>query len=186
MNESELRDLMYTAQLESTQSPFSIRYPRGKGTTADWRTPMKEIIIGTGRKLKEGKDIAIISFGHPGNVAAEAIRNVATEGINAGHYDIRFVKPLDKPLLHGVFQKYSKIITIEDGTMVGGFGSAILEFMNAHGYTAEIKIMGIPDRFIEHGSPDELYGEIGLDAGQIIDVIRNLHRKDAHELIDNK
>src|SRR5690606_26077685 len=134
--ESELRNLMYTAQLETTKNPFSIRYPRGQAVNANWKTPMKEIAIGTGRRLKVGDKIAVLSFGHPGNVAAEAIRNVAEEGINVAHYDLRFVKPLDESLLHEVFSKYSKIITIEDGTVVGGFGSAILEFMNVHHYTA--------------------------------------------------
>ncbi len=186
MNESELRDLMYTAQLESTKSPFSIRYPRGQATKANWKTPMEEIKIGTGRKLKEGEEIAILSFGHPGNVAVEAIRDVAREGINVGHYDIRFVKPLDEPLLHEVFSKYSKIITIEDGTVVGGFGSAILEFMNTHHYTAEVKILGIPDHFIEHGSPKELYDEIGLDANHVAEAIRDIHTIDVNKLIEFK
>ena len=186
MNESELRDLMYTAQLESTKSPFSIRYPRGQATKADWKIPMQEIKIGTGRKLKEGEEIAILSFGHPGNVAVEAIRDVAREGINVGHYDFRFVKPLDEPLLHEVFSKYSKIITIEDGTVVGGFGSAILEFMNTHHYTAEVKILGIPDHFIEHGSPKELYDEIGLDANHVAEAIRDIHTIDVNKLIEFK
>ncbi|MEO7316439.1 MAG: 1-deoxy-D-xylulose-5-phosphate synthase, partial [Ginsengibacter sp.] len=186
MNESELRDLMYTAQLESTKSPFSIRYPRGQATKANWKTPMEEIKIGTGRKLKEGEEIAILSFGHPGNVAVEAIRDVAREGINVGHYDFRFVKPLDEPLLHEVFSKYSKIITIEDGTVVGGFGSAILEFMNTHHYTAEVKILGIPDHFIEHGSPKELYDEIGLDANHVAEAIRDIHTIDVNKLIEFK
>ncbi len=186
MNESELRDLMYTAQLESTKSPFSIRYPRGQATKADWKTPMKEITIGTGRKLKEGVEIAVLSFGHLGNVAAEAIRDVAREGINVGHYDIRFVKPLDEPLLHEVFSKYSKIFTIEDGTIIGGFGSAILEFMNRHHYTAEVKILGIPDHFIEHGFPKELYDENGLDANHLAKLIREMHIIKVNKLIESK
>jgi 1-deoxy-D-xylulose-5-phosphate synthase len=133
----------------------------------EWKTEMKEIIVGTGRKLKDGKDIAILSFGHPGNFAASAIRDVKAEGINPAHYDMRFVKPLDEVMLHEVFGNYSKIITLEDGTVVGGFGSAILEFMNEHGYKAEVKIMGIPDRLVEHGTPKQLYEEIGLDANAI-------------------
>jgi 1-deoxy-D-xylulose-5-phosphate synthase len=172
MNESELRDLMYTAQLDSNELPFVIRYPRGEGMMVDWKTPMKEIKIGTGRKLKDGKDIAILSFGHPGNFAAAAIRDVKAEGINAAHYDMRFAKPIDEELLHEVFANYHKIITVEDGTVVGGFGSAVLEFMNEHGYKADVKIMGIPDRLVEHGTPKQLYDEIGIDANGIAEMLR--------------
>ncbi len=172
MNEGELRNLMYTAQLEKNQLPFSIRYPRGEGTMPEWRTEMKEIKIGTGRKLKDGDEIAILSFGHPGNFAAEAIRDVKKEGINPAHYDMRFAKPIDEEMLHDVFAKFNKIITVEDGTVVGGFGSAVLEFMNEHGYKADVKIMGIPDRLVEHGTPRELYKEIGLDAEGIGEVVR--------------
>src|ERR1700712_4071511 len=124
---------------------------------------MEEIKIGTGRKLKDGEEIAILTFGHPGNFAASAIRDVKANGINPAHYDVRFVKPLDEELLHEVFSKYNKIITVEDGTVVGGFGSAILEFMAAHNYKAEVKILGIPDAVVEHGTPKELYNEIGID-----------------------
>ncbi len=173
MNEGELRDLMYTAQLEKNQLPFSIRYPRGEGTMPEWRTEMKEIKIGTGRKLKDGEEIAILSFGHPGNFAAEAIRDVKNEGINPAHYDMRFAKPIDEEMLHEVFAKFNKIITIEDGTIVGGFGSAVLEFMNAHGYKADVKIMGIPDRLVEHGTPKQLYDEIGIDANGIAATLRS-------------
>jgi len=172
MNESELRNLMYTAQLESNQLPFVIRYPRGEGVMPEWRTEMKEIKVGTGRKLKDGVDIAILSFGHPGNFAASAIRDVRAEGINPAHYDMRFVKPLDEEMLHEVFSRYHKIITVEDGTVVGGFGSAILEFMNAHGYKADVRIMGIPDRLVEHGTPKQLYEEIGIDGNAIAEVLR--------------
>ncbi len=171
MNESELRNLMYTAQLDSNELPFVIRYPRGEGVMIDWKTPMEEIAIGKGRKLKDGKDIAILSFGHPGNFAAEAIRDVKHEGINPAHYDMRFAKPLDEEMLHEVFANYNKIITVEDGTVVGGFGSAVLEFMNANGYKADVKIMGIPDRLVEHGTPKQLYDEIGIDANGIREVI---------------
>jgi len=174
MNEGELRDLMYTAQLEKNQLPFSIRYPRGEGTMPEWRTEMKEIKIGTGRKLKDGEEIAILSFGHPGNFAAEAIRDVKKEGINPAHYDMRFAKPLDEQMLHEVFAKFNKIITIEDGTIVGGIGSAILEFMNEHGYKADVKIMGIPDALVEHGTPKQLYAEIGIDANGIANMLRSL------------
>lgn len=174
MNEKELRNLMYTAQLDSTSSPIVIRYPRGEGVMPEWKTEMTEITIGTGRKLKDGKDIAILSFGHPGNFAAAAIRDVKSEGINPAHYDMRFVKPLDEVMLHEVFTHYQKIITVEDGTVVGGFGSAILEFMNEHGYQAEVKIMGIPDRLVEHGSPKQLYEEIGIDANHLAIALRQM------------
>ena len=174
MNEAELRDLMYTAQLESNELPFVIRYPRGEGMLVDWKTPMKEIKVGTGRKLKDGKDIAVLTFGHPGNFAAAAIRDVKLEGINPAHYDMRFVKPLDEEMLHEVFSNYNKVITVEDGTVVGGFGSAILEFMNEHGYKADVKILGIPDRLVEHGTPKQLYDEIGIDANAIAAVLRKM------------
>ena len=172
MNERELRNLMYTAQLPSTVSPFVIRYPRGEGVMPEWKTPFESLEIGKGRKLKDGQHIAILSFGHPGNFAAAAIRDVKAEGINPAHYDMRFVKPIDEALLHEVFAKFSKIITIEDGTVVGGFGTAVLEFMNQHGYHAEVKIMGIPDRLVEHGTPRELYNEIGLNSQAVAEVLR--------------
>lgn len=174
MNEKELRNLMYTAQLDSTTNPFVIRYPRGEGVMPEWKTAFEKIEIGKGRKLKDGEDVAILSFGHPGNFAAAAIRDVKAEGINPAHYDMRFAKPLDEELLHEVFSKFSKIITVEDGTVVGGFGSAILEFMNAHSYKASVKIMGIPDRLVEHGTPKQLYNEIGLDANAIADTLRQM------------
>ncbi len=174
MNERELRNLMYTAQLDSTKNPFVIRYPRGEGVMPEWKTEMTEITIGTGRKLKDGKDIAILTFGHPGNFAATAIRDVKADGISPAHYDLRFVKPLDEEMLHEVFGKFNKIITVEDGTIVGGFGSAVLEFMNANGYKADVKIMGIPDRLVEHGSPKQLYDEIGIDANAIAEMIRSM------------
>src|ERR1044071_1098894 len=154
MNESELRTLMYTAKLEKTKNPFAIRYPRGEAVKAEWKTEMKEIKIGTGRKLKDGKEMAILSFGHPGNFAAAAIRDLKNDGVNPAHYDMRFAKPLDEEMLHEVFNKFEKIITVEDGTVVGGFGSAVLEFMNAHRYVAEVKLLGIPDKIVEHGTPD--------------------------------
>ena len=172
MNERESRNLMYTAQLPTTVSPFVIRYPRGEGVMPEWKTPFEPVEIGKGRKLKDGQHIAILSFGHPGNFAAAAIRDVKAEGINPAHYDMRFVKPIDEALLHEVFAKFSKIITIEDGTVVGGFGTAVLEFMNQHGYHAEVKIMGIPDRLVEHGTPRELYNEIGLNAQAVAEVLR--------------
>ena len=174
MNESELRNLMYTAQLDTTVNPMVIRYPRGEGVTPEWRTPLQEIPVGRGRKLKDGRDIAILSFGHPGNFAATAIRQLRTEGIDPGHYDMRFAKPLDEALLHEVFSKYPKILTVEDGTILGGFGSAVLEFMAAHNYSAQVKMLGIPDRIVEHGSVKELQKECGFDAEGIASTVREM------------
>jgi 1-deoxy-D-xylulose-5-phosphate synthase len=174
MNEAELRNIMYTAQLDTHTLPISIRYPRGEGVMPEWRTEMKEIQIGKGRKLKDGEEVAILSFGHPGNFAASAIRELKNNGINPAHYDMRFAKPLDEELLHEVFAKFSKIVTVEDGCIQGGFGSAVLEFMAAHNYKAEVKIMGIPDRLVEHGTPKQLYDEIGIDANGIAKVVREM------------
>ncbi len=174
MNEKELRNLMYTAQLDSTKSPFVIRYPRGEGVMPEWRTPFEEIQVGKGRKLKDGKDVAILSFGHPGNFAQAAIRELRTDGIDPAHYDMRFAKPLDEELLHEVFSRYNKIVTVEDGTVVGGFGSAILEFMSEHNYQAEVKILGIPDRLVEHGTLKELHRECEYDAQAIAQSVRTL------------
>ncbi|MEO8713126.1 MAG: 1-deoxy-D-xylulose-5-phosphate synthase, partial [Parafilimonas sp.] len=183
MNESELRNLMFTAQLEKNQSPFVIRYPRGEGVMSEWKTPFKEIKIGKGRKIKDGNEIAILSFGHPGNFAAAAIRELKAEGINPAHYDMRFVKPIDEDLLHEVFRKYDKIITVEDGTVVGGFGSAVLEFMNANNYKAQIKILGIPDTIIEHGTLKELHHEAGYDAAAVIHAAREMIREKVEYIV---
>ncbi len=177
MNESELRNLMYTAQLESTKLPIVIRYPRGEGMMPEWKTPMKEIEIGKGRKLRDGQDIAILSFGHPGNFAAAAIRELKNDGLNPGHYDMRFAKPLDEALLHEACQQYDKLLTVEDGTVEGGFGSAILEFMNRHGYKNDVRILGIPDRLVEHGTPKELIRECGYDAEGIAQAIREMMKE---------
>jgi len=177
MNESELRNLMYTAQLDETKDPFVIRYPRGEGVMPEWRTEMKKIEIGTGRKLKDGKDIAILSLGHPGNFAAAAIRDLKQDGLIPAHYDMRFAKPLDETMLHEVFAKYDKIITVEDGTITGGFGSAVAEFMIAHQYSARIKMLGIPDHYIEHGSLKELHKECGYDANGIAAAVRELMKE---------
>ena len=192
MNEKELRNLMYTAQLDSTNLPIVIRYPRGEGMMPDLQKdtmaekyPFEEITIGKGRKLKDGNDIAILSFGHPGNFAAAAIRDVKADGINPAHYDMRFAKPLDEAMLHEVFSKFNKIITVEDGTVVGGFGSAVLEFMAAHNYKADVKIMGIPDTIVEHGSPKQLYNEIGIDANHIADAIREMDKVEVNKLLSS-
>ncbi|WP_298390216.1 1-deoxy-D-xylulose-5-phosphate synthase [Hydrotalea sp.] len=174
MNEQELRNLMYTAQLPSTQMPFVIRYPRGEGVMPNWRTPFEPITIGKGRKLKDGKELAILSIGHPGNFVQAAIRQLRTEGIDPAHYDLRFVKPIDEDLLHEVFQRYNKIITVEDGAITGGFGSAVLEFMADNQYNAIVVRLGIPDRLVEHGTLKELHKECGYDADGIAIAARNL------------
>ena len=177
MNEGELRNLMYTAQLDKIDLPFVIRYPRGEGVMPEWRTDMKEIGIGKGRKLKDGNDIAILSLGHPGNFAAAAIRDLKNDGLNPGHYDMRFAKPLDEELLHEACRKYGKIITVEDGAIEGGFGTAVLEFMASHHYKNEVRILGIPDTIVEHGTPKELHRECGYDTDGIIEAVREMMKE---------
>ena len=174
MNEQELRNLMYTAQLESTQYPMVIRYPRGEGVMPEWRTPFEEIKLGTGRKMKDGRDIAILTIGHPGNFATTAIRQLKLEGIEPAHFDMRFVKPIDEALLHEACQRYPYLITVEDASVQGGFGSAILEFMAREGYKNEVRMLGIPDQIVEHGTPKELQRECGYDAEAIADAVRNM------------
>ena len=163
MNESELRNLMYTAQLPRKEKAFSIRYPRGKGVLVNWRTPMQEIQVGRGRKLREGEEIALLTIGHIGNYAVEVCNRMAKKNLSVGHYDMRFVKPIDEEMLHEVFSSYKKIITIEDGCIQGGFGSAVLEFMADNNYQAEVRRLGIPDRIVEHGEQIELHRECGFD-----------------------
>ena len=174
MNESELRNLMYTAQLPKMDQPFSIRYPRGQGVMPQWKTPFQEIQIGKGRKINDGEEIAILSIGHPGNFVQDAIKMLAVDGLHPAHYDMRFAKPLDEELLHEVANRYNRIITVEDGTIVGGIGSAILEFMAANHYTPEVKMLGIPDRIVEHGKPEELHHECGFDAVGICAAVREM------------
>jgi len=179
MNEQELRNLMYTAQLDSTTLPFVIRYPRGEGVMPEWRKPLEEIQIGKARKLRDGKDVAILSFGHPGNFAAAAIRDLRADNLQPAHYDMRFAKPLDEELLHEALNRYDKIITVEDGTVLGGFGSAVAEFMALNGYKNDLKILGIPDRIIEHGTLKELHRECGYDAQAISDAVREMTKEEA-------
>ncbi|GAP43905.1 1-deoxy-D-xylulose-5-phosphate synthase [Lentimicrobium saccharophilum] len=173
MNEAELRHLMYTAQLDG-KGPFVIRYPRGRGLSTDWKKPFMEITAGTGRKLRDGEGVAILSIGHPGNFAAEACDILQRDGILAGHYDMRFLKPLDEQLLHGVFKKYNRIVTVEDGTINGGLGSAVLEFMAAGNYQARVVRLGIPDEFITQGKPEELYALCGFDTDGIVRTVRSM------------
>jgi 1-deoxy-D-xylulose-5-phosphate synthase len=177
MNEEELRNLMFTAQLKD-KGPFSIRYPRGEGVMVDWKKPFKEIKIGTGRKIKNGTDIAFLTVGHMGNFAIDACEELQKQGIDAAHYDMRFVKPLDEILLHEVFSKFTKVITVEDGCVQGGMGSAILEFMADNGYRANVKRLGIPDKFVDHGTQKELWHECGYDTQAMIEA--------AVEMMQNK
>lgn len=174
MNEEELRNLMFTAQLDECKQAFVIRYPRGEGVMPEWKTPFKKITIGTGRKVRNGADVAILTIGHIGNEAVLAAETLANEGIDAAIYDMRFAKPLDETMLHEVFAKFDAVITVEDGCIQGGFGSAILEFMADHGYHAAVRRLGIPDAVIEHGSQAELYAECGYDASAIAAEARKM------------
>ncbi len=174
MNEEELRNLMYTAQLDKNNFPFSIRYPRGEGVMPDWKQPFRELEIGKGRKLKEGTDLAILSIGHPGNFVTAAIPELEADGLSVAHYDLRFVKPLDELLLHEVFMQHQRVITVEDGVIQGGFGSAVLEFMQDHHYQAQVVRLGIPDYFVEHGTQRELQQECGFDSAGIVRAARLL------------
>jgi 1-deoxy-D-xylulose-5-phosphate synthase len=176
MNEEELRNLMYTAQLDEVKSPFSIRYPRGNGVMTEWKTPFQKIEIGKGRKIKTGDDLAILSIGHIGNIVTKAIKELEKEGISAAHYDMRFAKPIDEVLLHEVFKTHTKIITVEDGCIIGGMGSAVLEFMADNNYSAQVKRLGMPDSVIEHGEQPELYAECGYDEKAIAEEVRKLLR----------
>ena len=163
-NEIELRNLMFTAQ-QPNMGPFVIRYPRGKGNIIDWRQPMKALEIGKGECLKEGKDLAILTIGTMAGHAQIAIEQVEKKyNTSIAHYDIRYLKPLDEAMLHEIGKKFKQIITIEDGVIQGGFGSAVLEFMSDNNYDTHVKRLGIPDSFIEHGTPEELYTMLGLDA----------------------
>ncbi len=172
MNESELRNLMFTAS--KFDGPFSIRYPRGKGVMADWRTPLEEIEIGKGREIRKGEDLAILTIGHVGNYATEVCERMGKVGFNVGHYDMRFVKPLDEDLLHTICQNYRYLITVEDGCLMGGFGSAILEFMAENDYFLKLRRLGIPDRVVEHGEQIELQCECNFDPEGIFQTAMKL------------
>ena len=174
LNEEELRNLMYTAQL-GNYGPFSIRYPRGRGVMPEWNTTFQKVEIGKGQQIRKGEDIAVLSIGHVGNYVIEASK-ILTKAyqINIAHYDMRFVKPIDEEILHAVGKNYKAVITIEDGTIIGGFGSAVLEFMSENGYSPIIKRLGVPDRFIEQGTPQELHHECGFDVQGIIEEVKAL------------
>jgi len=164
MNERELRNLMFTSQLPRKTGAFCIRYPRGQGVMPDWKTPFEEVGIGKGRRVRIGNDLAILTIGHVGNYAREAADRLSLEeGIECSVIDMRFVKPLDEDILQDIFREFKVVITVEDGCINGGFGSAVLEFMNDHNYSSHLIRLGIPDRFIEHGSQQELHHECQYD-----------------------
>ncbi len=171
MDEIELRNLMYTAQLPN-KGPFVIRYPRGRGSIVDWKQPMTEITIGTGRMISDGNDAAILTLGPLGIRAQKVVKQLSTEGISVAHYDMRFAKPLDTAILDTIFARFKKIVTLEDGVIAGGFGSSVTEYANQKNYTGHIISLGIPDRFIEHGTIDELHHECGIDEEGICKVLR--------------
>jgi 1-deoxy-D-xylulose-5-phosphate synthase len=177
MDGAELRNLLYTAQLEKNKSPFSIRYPRGNCPDADWEKSFEEIPIGRARLLAEGSEIAVLSIGYPGNIVAGVIKKLSREFVSIAHWDMRFAAPIDEEVLHGIFKNYRKIITVEDGVLKGGFGSAVVEFMADNCYNAEVRRLGIPDYFVEQGTQDELYRECGFDADGIELTIRQMIHK---------
>ena len=172
MDEHELRNLMYTAQLDGN-GPFVIRYPRGHGVLTDWRNKLEEIKVGTGRRLKEGKQVAVLTVGPIGNTAAKAIEKAeaAVSGLEVAHYDMRFIKPMDESLLEEIGRRYGKIVTVEDGVRSGGFGSAVLEWMSDHGFSPKITRIGLPDTFVEHGTVEQLRHITGMDADAIAAAI---------------
>ncbi len=177
MNEQELRNLMYTAQ-DNPTGPMIIRYPRGNGVMKDWKTPFEKIPVGKGRRLRDGKDLAIISIGPLGNEALKACEIIESERkIIAALYDLRFVKPIDEELLHEIFSSYNKIITIEDNAIAGGMGSAVIEFMADNNYQARVKRLGIPDYFIQHGTLEQLHKECGYDFESLVEEIIHVCKK---------
>ncbi|WP_199117734.1 1-deoxy-D-xylulose-5-phosphate synthase [Pedobacter sp. ASV28] len=173
MNEEELRNLMYTAQQEN-MGPFTIRYPRGNGVMPDWKRSFKTLEVGKGRKICDGEDVALLTIGHVGNFAVEACKELNSEGIHPAHYDLRFVKPLDTDLLHEVFTRYKNVITVEDGCLQGGMGSAVIEFMADHHYKADVIRLGIPDEVIEHGEQPELWALCDYDTNAIIKAVKRV------------
>lgn len=178
MNEEELRNLMYTVSLDEFKqykSAITLRYPRGEGVMPEWRKDFQEVAIGKGRKIKDGEEVAILTIGHIGNYAVETSEMLAQKGLNPAHYDMRFVKPLDEEMLHEIFQNFTKVVTVEDGCITGGFGSAVLEFAAENGYMAQIKRLGIPDRVFDHGSQLELHREAGFDPESIAKTVEAMY-----------
>ena len=175
-DECELRRMMYTAQLPD-KGTFVIRYPRGKGSLTDWHCPLEEIPVGKGRCLKEGDDVALLTLGPIGKLMEPVVESAAKEGVSVAHYDIRFVKPLDEEMLHAVGKKFKNIVTVEDGVISGGAGSAIIEFMAANGYTPLIHCIGIPDTFVEHGTTEQLYEICGMDKDTVLRTILQMKKQ---------
>ena len=180
MDEHELRRLMYTAQLPD-KGPFVIRYPRGGGELMDWRCPFEEVKVGTGRKMKDGTDVAVLSIGPIGNNVTRAIASLTSQNSNTSspsvaHYDMRFLKPLDEAILDEVGRKFKHVITVENGVRQGGLGSAVLEWMNDHGYAPKVKRLGLPDNFVEHGTVKELQHIVGIDEEGIVKAIKELEK----------
>jgi len=182
MDEEDLRNLMYTAQTDN-YGPFSIRYPRGNGSMVEWKTPFKKLKIGEGRRLKNGEDVAILSIGAIGVEATKAIEILKEQGVSVAHYDMRFVKPIDELLLHEVFAKFTKVVTLEDGCIQGGMGSAVLEFMADNNYHSTVKRLGTPDKFIEHGTQEELYHECFYDVNAIVETVKSLAQASTNKAI---
>lgn len=182
INEKELRNLMFTAQQPRATTAFTIRYPRGEGVMPKWKTPMEAIEIGKGEQIIDGTDLAILTIGHVGNFAIDAAHELAKEGVSTAVYNMRFVKPLDQELLHQVMSKFTKVITVEDGTVVGGFGSAIIEFNADNNYTPQVKRLGIPDKIIEHGTQHELQHQCGFDKEGIINTALIMVSSKKHSL----
>ncbi len=164
---------MFTASRDGV-GPFVIRYPRGRGVLTDWRCPLESVEVGTGRLLREGSDIAVLSLGPVGNTVEKALQEMADEGIHVAHYDMRFLKPIDEAILNHVGRSFRCIVTVEDGTVRGGLGSAVLEYMADHDMHPTVRRLGLPDRFVEHGTPDELYHIVGIDKDGIQNTINAL------------
>jgi 1-deoxy-D-xylulose-5-phosphate synthase len=155
---------------------FVIRYPRGKGCLVDWRCPLESVKVGTGRKLVAGTDVAFLTIGPIGKLMEQVVKAAADNGVSVAHYDMRFLKPIDEDILHEVGENFKYIVTLEDGTVKGGLGSAVAEYMAHNGYTPKIKILGIPDSFVEHGTPEQLYKICGMDAESVMNAIMEFKR----------
>lgn len=183
LNEIDLRNLMYTAY-QTPDGPFVIRYPRGKGELENWQNMMELLPVGKGRQLHEGSDVAVLSIGSIGNEVIKAIKMAEKEGISVAHYDMIFLKPLDEALLHDIGKRFAHIITVENGTVIGGLGTAVAEFMCEHGYTPRIRRIGIPDAFIEHGSIPELFRQCGMDSESILQTLRLTRKENKQAVIE--
>ena len=174
MNEIEMRNLMYTAQLDKINQPFAIRYPRGRGYIIDWQKLMQEVEIGKGRVLRQGHQLAVLSIGTIGNEVVKAIDQLESQGYSIAHFDMRFVKPLDTQILDFVFDNFEHIVTVEENTVLGGFGAAVLEYMHSKGLKRNVTVLGVPDKFIEHGKPEQLREICGIDSNGIYRTLKEI------------